>query len=386
MLHKTGRHRRPRQAPPFIIAAGVASSAIAIPLLGASAANAADTPWDRVAECESGGSWSTNSHDGYYGGLLISQADWEKYGGLTYAQRADEASRSQQIAVAEKILASQGTAPWATCAVPSELTRHSGSVPVDTGVANDPSSTRDSDRSSHFGSGSYEHGLSNSGPWQSNLSDSASRPTPSARSSIDPSDPAAASPSSSGPSDSPVSISTDPAPTLPAAKECCVTSDEPTGPGRGNKETVGTTPSTPPEAGESDTGQAIPSWSLVDTGTDTSTRGASTGRHRGDRAQEAPKDGPVSSGRHASRTDKPMTGEVHTVRAGDTLTSIAHALGVRGGWPALYAQNEAVIGPNPDHILPGQSVKAHYGPQEGAAAPDSVGAAPTGHEPGYSNR
>lgn len=55
MLLKTGRHRRPRQAPPFVVAAGVTSSAIAIPLLGASAANAVGTPWDKVAECESGG-------------------------------------------------------------------------------------------------------------------------------------------------------------------------------------------------------------------------------------------------------------------------------------------------------------------------------------------
>ncbi|NEB65776.1 transglycosylase, partial [Streptomyces fulvissimus] len=54
MLSGNGRHRRPRQAPAFVVAAGVTGSAIAIPLLGAGTASAADTAtWDRLAECES---------------------------------------------------------------------------------------------------------------------------------------------------------------------------------------------------------------------------------------------------------------------------------------------------------------------------------------------
>ena len=78
-------------------------SAIAIPLLGAAGASAADgTTWDRVADCETGGAWSANSGNGYYGGLQFSQEDWENYGGLDYAASADLASRSQQIAVAER--------------------------------------------------------------------------------------------------------------------------------------------------------------------------------------------------------------------------------------------------------------------------------------------
>ncbi|WP_237527085.1 transglycosylase family protein, partial [Streptomyces sp. SID2119] len=69
-----GRHRRPRQAPAIVVAAGVTGSAIAIPLLGAAGAHAADaTTWDRVAECESGGMWSADLGNGYYGGLQFSQ-------------------------------------------------------------------------------------------------------------------------------------------------------------------------------------------------------------------------------------------------------------------------------------------------------------------------
>src|SRR2546430_2749188 len=82
------------------------------------AASAADgTTWDKVAECESGGSWSENNGNGYYGGLQMTQDNWEKYGGLDYAPSADLASRSQQIAVAEKILDAKGTSAWTTCAL-----------------------------------------------------------------------------------------------------------------------------------------------------------------------------------------------------------------------------------------------------------------------------
>lgn len=118
----TGRHRRPRQAPAIVVAAGVTGSAIAIPLLGAGGAQAADaTTWDRVAECESGGMWSADLGNGYYGGLQFSQDTWNAYGGTEYASRADLASRSQQIAVAENVLDDKGPQAWPSCAVISGL-------------------------------------------------------------------------------------------------------------------------------------------------------------------------------------------------------------------------------------------------------------------------
>lgn len=79
MLSGNGRHRRPRQAPALLVAAGVTGSAIAIPLLGATGASAADgTVWDKVAECESGGSWSADDGNGQYGGLQLTQDDWRR--------------------------------------------------------------------------------------------------------------------------------------------------------------------------------------------------------------------------------------------------------------------------------------------------------------------
>ena len=61
------------------------------------------TSWDRIAECESGGDWHINTGNGYYGGLHFAQETWEGGGGLSYAPRADLATREQQIAVANAV-------------------------------------------------------------------------------------------------------------------------------------------------------------------------------------------------------------------------------------------------------------------------------------------
>jgi hypothetical protein len=114
----------------------VTGSAIAIPLLGVSAASAADvTTWDKVAECESGGVWSSDTDNGFYGGLQLAQETWEQYGGLEYAPRADLASRSQQIAVGEKVLATEGPKKvWPSCATVAGLTQGGAEADVDPGL------------------------------------------------------------------------------------------------------------------------------------------------------------------------------------------------------------------------------------------------------------
>ena len=71
--------------------------------------------WDAVARCESGGNWSINTGNGYYGGLQFSASTWAAFGGTAYAARADLASREQQIAVGEAVLADQGKGAWPTC-------------------------------------------------------------------------------------------------------------------------------------------------------------------------------------------------------------------------------------------------------------------------------
>lgn len=71
--------------------------------------------WDAVAQCESGGNWSINTGNGFYGGLQFTQSTWDAYGGQAYAARADLASRESQIAVAERVYASQGSGAWPVC-------------------------------------------------------------------------------------------------------------------------------------------------------------------------------------------------------------------------------------------------------------------------------
>jgi hypothetical protein len=71
--------------------------------------------WSGIAACESGGNWAANTGNGYYGGLQFTQSTWSGYGGTAYAPRADLASASEQIAVAERVLASQGPGAWPNC-------------------------------------------------------------------------------------------------------------------------------------------------------------------------------------------------------------------------------------------------------------------------------
>jgi uncharacterized protein YabE (DUF348 family) len=69
--------------------------------------------WDGIANCESTNNWSINTGNGYYGGLQFDISTWNSAGGSAYAARPDQASREEQISVAENLYASRGTSPWA---------------------------------------------------------------------------------------------------------------------------------------------------------------------------------------------------------------------------------------------------------------------------------
>ena len=71
--------------------------------------------WDRVADCESGGDWSINTGNGYSGGVQFSHSTWRAYGGEEFAPLAYQASREQQIIVAERVLDDAGWGAWPTC-------------------------------------------------------------------------------------------------------------------------------------------------------------------------------------------------------------------------------------------------------------------------------
>ena len=103
------RARSLRGGAVVLISAGLAFGALT------GSAQAAEHNWDGVAQCESGGNWSINTGNGYYGGLQFSQSTWEAYGGLEFAPRADLATKEQQIIVAERVLDGQGIGAWPTC-------------------------------------------------------------------------------------------------------------------------------------------------------------------------------------------------------------------------------------------------------------------------------
>ncbi|MET7366079.1 transglycosylase family protein [Streptomyces sp. NPDC005566] len=290
-----GRHRRPRQAPAIVVAAGVTGSAIAIPLLGATGAHAADaSTWDRVAECESGGMWSADLGNGYYGGLQLSQDTWSAYGGTAFAPRADLASRSQQISVAEKVLDDQGVTAWASCAVISGLALDNTLPGVDPG--SEPT-TEPSDDATPSGDASDTP--------SSDASDNASgnRNTDSRGGDTGKVDKSTGSDTS------------DSSPSPETSEASDGSTEAPGGKHRG-------TPAPEASAGA----------------------GSTDGRE---------------SGRHASRGDAEARkgGDgTYTVRTGDNLWAIADAQELPGGWTALYEANKDELGSDPDLILPGQNL------------------------------
>ena len=104
----------PRPAP---AAASVpqSSPSAAAPVSTAAPASSGGANWSAIAACESGGNWSANTGNGFYGGLQFTQQTWLGYGGGQYAPSANLATPSQQIAVAQRVLAGQGIGAWPVC-------------------------------------------------------------------------------------------------------------------------------------------------------------------------------------------------------------------------------------------------------------------------------
>ncbi|MEU0838528.1 transglycosylase family protein [Streptomyces sp. NPDC005962] len=313
MLSGNGRHRRPRQAPAIVVAAGVTGASIAIPLFGATGAQAAPaTTWDHVAECESAGMWSANEGNGFYGGLQLTLDMWKKYGGTGYAPRPDLASRSQQIAVAESILGDRGPDAWPSCALNAGLTGGGDAPDVNPG-STAPPSRQDAQRGDSGGSGDRgDSGERDGAP---------SGKTPDA-------------------TDTPGASNTPGAPDASDAPEQPQDSASPDGPDGPD----GDAPSPSPSSGASD---PTPAPSSTEGGS-----GGPSGEHRGEQDQDERPSGHASRG-GADRAENPTDGG-YTVRPGDNLSAIAEKQESGGDWRRIYASNENLIGTDPDLIIPGQ--------------------------------
>jgi hypothetical protein len=116
----SGRHRKPTTSNVSVAKIAVTGAVIGggSMALAAHASAATDGEWDRVARCESGGNWSINTGNGYQGGLQFTPGTWAAHGGGQYAPSAHMATREQQIAVAERVLATQGRGAWPVCGGP----------------------------------------------------------------------------------------------------------------------------------------------------------------------------------------------------------------------------------------------------------------------------
>ncbi|MER7581592.1 transglycosylase family protein [Kitasatospora sp. NPDC097691] len=253
----TGRHRRRTQAEKAIAVAGVAGVGLAMPLLTATGASAAPvSTWDSVAQCESGGNWSINTGNGYYGGLQFTSSTWKAYGGTSYAAQANQASKAQQISVAEKVLAAQGPGAWPVCSVKAGLTKGGAPASVDTSSDAKPQSA----------------------PQQQTPKRQAQKPA-----------------------EKPVQKPVEKPVQKQAPKHAA------------------------PDRAEKPVDQSA--------------------------QQYAPKHAAPQAAQPAPAA---QTGHDYTVRSGDTLSSIATAQGVSGGWHALYDGNRGTVGGDPDLIMPGQ--------------------------------
>ena len=102
-------------APAASASAAQAGPAAPQQATSAAPASSGGVNWAAIAACESGGNWSANTGNGFYGGLQFTEQTWLAYGGGQYAASANLATSAQQIAVAQRVLAGQGIGAWPVC-------------------------------------------------------------------------------------------------------------------------------------------------------------------------------------------------------------------------------------------------------------------------------
>ncbi|MGB6180821.1 MAG: transglycosylase family protein [Rhodococcus sp. (in: high G+C Gram-positive bacteria)] len=113
----SGRHRKPSTTGKTVAKVAVTGALVSTAGLafGGTANAAPDSDWDRLSQCEAGGNWAINTGNGFQGGLQFAPSTWTGHGGGEYAATANQASREEQIVVAERVLESQGWGAWPSC-------------------------------------------------------------------------------------------------------------------------------------------------------------------------------------------------------------------------------------------------------------------------------
>ncbi|WP_380285670.1 transglycosylase family protein [Kitasatospora purpeofusca] len=296
----TGRHRRRTQAEKAIAVAGVAGVGLAMPILSATGASAAPvSTWDAVAQCESGGNWSINTGNGFYGGLQFTSSTWKGYGGTAYAPQANQASKAQQISVAEKVLASQGPGAWPVCSKKAGLSKGGAPAAVDTATDAKPAA-----------------------------------PKPQAQPQQQTPKPAPAKPAAAAPQAQPQQQAA-----KPQARQYAPQSAQ-------------QAPQAQQQAPQSPAFSGKAGWDADAKVFWYQSNGAwYWTSHQSVYQQYAGQ--PAAQAAPAAQQQQ-SAGHGYTVRSGDTLAGIATAQGVSGGWQALYDGNRGTVGADPNLIVPGQ--------------------------------
>src|SRR5699024_5360584 len=86
-----------------VAVAGATAAVGSVATAQSASASTNSGPWDTVAQCESGGNWSTSTGNGFYGGLQFTTQTWQGFGGDQYAPNAHQATKAQQIEIAQKV-------------------------------------------------------------------------------------------------------------------------------------------------------------------------------------------------------------------------------------------------------------------------------------------
>lgn len=357
MLSANGRHRRPRQAPAAVVTVAATGAGLALPLLaaGAGTAQAADGgTWDKVAICESGGQWDAVSHNGVFGGLSLTQDMWMRYGGLLYAARPDLASRAHQIKVAEKILADLGPDAFPGCELGTGLLDDPG----DTGGGNADSDGSGNGNGNGTGSTATPAPTTTADPADPSTSADPGTPEADPTAPADPADPDAPAtgtgtpPATATPAptdqDTPAATPTTPAdPSAPAAPSTSATPEAPASPGA---------PATGSGRHARPYSPTDEELAAADRATRTRTTAVVPGLTDGDAAADKSTgdNGRGNSGNSDTASHK--AADAYTVGAGDSLSGIAAAHDLPGGWQHLYDANRQAIGDDPNLIKPGQII------------------------------
>lgn len=109
-----------------VAVAGATAAVGSVATAQSASASTSNSVWDAVAQCESGGNWSINTGNGFYGGLQFTNQTWTGFGGDQYAPNANQATKAQQIEIAQKVLQTQGPGAWPVCSQKAGLTKANG--------------------------------------------------------------------------------------------------------------------------------------------------------------------------------------------------------------------------------------------------------------------